>query len=99
MKKKSGLGRPDKRNFGVFSLVCKPSPADAIVSLDGVGVAACGKRILIEIGSPEVTLLVNGTAVCRDHVTIAKQQEGRCTCDPRTANSPMAPGAITCTTI
>lgn len=93
---RKGLGRMDRRSFGILKVECTAYPA-GMVSIGNAEIAQCGRRILLPSGENQVSVSSKGARVCSGQVSLAVQQERSCACGQGTA----APGAaavqpITC---
>jgi len=77
--REQGLGRMDRRSFGVLKVTCSSYP-DATVSIDGSQIAQCGRRILVPSGENDVSVSSKGSAVCVGRISITMQQEKSCEC-------------------
>ena len=94
---RKGLGRMDRRSFGILNVECADYPA-GMVSIGDAEIAQCGRRILLPSGDSQVSVSNKGARVCAGQVTLAVQQEKSCACGQATAASAGAPAfqPITC---
>ncbi|MBA7470084.1 hypothetical protein ES707_05361 [subsurface metagenome] len=94
---RKGLGRMDRRSFGILKVECADYPA-GMVSIGDAEIAQCGRRILLPSGDSQVSVSNKGARVCAGQVTLAVQQEKSCACGQATAAPAGAPAfqPITC---
>lgn len=94
---RKGLGRMDRRSFGILKVECTTYPA-GIVSIGDAEIAQCGRRILLPSGDNQVSVSNKGARVCAGQVSLAVQQEKSCVCGQATAAPTAAPAVqpITC---
>jgi hypothetical protein len=76
---RKGLGRMDRRSFGIIKVECGAYPAGA-VSIGDAEIAPCGRRILVPSGDNQVSVTNKRTRVCAGQVSLAIQQEKSCAC-------------------
>lgn len=81
---RKGLGRMDRRSFGILKVECGTYPA-GMVSIGDAEIAQCGRRILLPSGDNQISVSSKGSRVCAGQVSLAVQQEKSCTCGPAAA--------------
>lgn len=92
---RKGMGRMDRRSFGILKIECAAFPA-GMISIGDAEIAPCGRRILLPSGDNKVSVSNKGARVCEGQVSLAVQQEKSCACGQGTAAPASAVQPITC---
>ncbi|TXG96748.1 MAG: hypothetical protein E6R08_08690 [Nevskiaceae bacterium] len=76
---RKGMGRMDRRSFGILKVECADYPG-GMVAIGDLEIAQCGRRILLPSGDSQVSVSNKGARVCSGQVSLAVQQEKSCSC-------------------